>query len=290
MIPTYYAKKFSITQFFWNIEGFPTPQTVSALWDNKFSKKLWDPYYPKIFQCQNIYETQGSPLRNFSVLWDKINYPKIVIPPFFIDNFFPYQKFSETQKHEFFSALWGKKLPTEKGDTPSLIRNFSIIEIFWNLEGFPYELFRYCETKKIRWKFVLPPPPLLSRIVFHTRNFLKHRRVPVRSFSVLWDKKFSVKPLCSPDQLCSPSYAWKFPIPELFWNTKGFPYEFFRHCETKNFQRKVMISLSYAKNFSIPEIFWNTEVFSNEFFWYWDKKFWTKSCIKYKNQWWNWCL
>ena len=38
--------------------------------------------------------------------------------------------------------------------------------------------------------------------------------------------------------------------------TVGVPYEVFRHCETKLFHRKIV----------------------------------TPSCIKYENQWWNWCL
>ena len=32
--------------------------------------------------------------------------------------------------------------------------------------------------------------PLLGISFFDTRNFLKHRRVPLRSFSALWDKTF----------------------------------------------------------------------------------------------------
>ena len=33
------------------------------------------------------------------------------------------------------------------------------------------------------------PTTLLSIIFFHARNFLKHKSVPLRSFSALWDKK-----------------------------------------------------------------------------------------------------
>ena len=42
----------------------------------------------------------------------------------------------------------------------------------------------------------------------------------------------------------------------IFWKTVGVPYEVFRHCETKIFHQKIV----------------------------------TPSCIKYENQWWNWCL
>ena len=36
-------------------------------------------------------------------------------------------------------------------------------------------------------------PPLLSIKFFDTNNFVKHRRVPLRKFSALWDKKFSTE-------------------------------------------------------------------------------------------------
>ena len=96
-------------------------------------------------------------------------------------------------------------------------------------EGFLYEMFWYCETKQVWRKIVIPaasypqhfsipefsetqkgssskcfdtvrqnnfdgkswyPPPLLSPTFFDIRNFLKHRRVPLRIFSALWDKSF----------------------------------------------------------------------------------------------------
>ena len=40
----------------------------------------------------------------------------------------------------------------------------------------------------------------------------------------------------------------------------------FRHCETKDFQRKLVLSPSYAKDVSIPEFIWNAEGVPNEFF------------------------
>ena len=40
----------------------------------------------------------------------------------------------------------------------------------------------------------------------------------------------------------------------------------FRHCETKDFQRKLVVFPSYAKDFSIPEFNWNTEGVPDEIF------------------------
>ena len=42
------------------------------------------------------------------------------------------------------------------------------------------------------------PPPLLSLTFFETRDFPKHRNVPRRTFSALWDKKFSTENLDTP--------------------------------------------------------------------------------------------
>ena len=47
-------------------------------------------------------------------------------------------------------------------------------------------------------------------------------------------------------------------------HTEGFPYEIFRHRETKYFQRKIVILLCIK--FSIPQIFWNFEAMPAKFF------------------------
>ena len=47
-------------------------------------------------------------------------------------------------------------------------------------------------------------------------------------------------------------------------HTEGFPYEVFRHRETKYFQRKIVILLCIK--FSIPQIFWNFEAMPAIFF------------------------
>ena len=110
---------------------------------------------------------------------------------------FRYQKFSETQIRGVplrkFSALWDKKILTENRDPPLLSIKFFDTRNFLKhrSEGFLYEIFRHCETKKFWQKIVIPP--LLSIKFFDTRNFVKQRRVPLRSFSVLWDNKFSIE-------------------------------------------------------------------------------------------------
>ena len=108
---------------------------------------------------------------------------------------------------------------------PSLIHKyFSITEEFWNAEGTPYEIFRSCETKNFQQNH---DTPLLCIKIFATRVFLKHRRVILRSFSVLCDKKFSKEhrdiPLFCIELFNTRNFLiyWRV-LQEIFW-----------HCETK---------------------------------------------------------
>ena len=85
-----------------------------------------------------------------------------------------------------------KKISTENRDITLLSIKFFDTRNQWNPKGFPYEFFRHCETKNFPQKIgILPcsPPPLIHKFL-DTRNFAKHRRVPLRTFSVLWDKTF----------------------------------------------------------------------------------------------------
>ena len=77
-----------------------------------------------------------------------------------------------------FSALWDKKFPTEILDNTPLLFKFFRYRKFLkhSRKRFPCEIFRHCETKKIRRKIMtLPPSPPHSKInSFATGNFLKH--------------------------------------------------------------------------------------------------------------------
>ena len=70
---------------------------------------------------------------------------------------------------------------------PLIHKKNSKPEQFRNTEWFAHVVFRRRETKIFRRKNVTP---LYHPLSFPTRNFLKHRRVPPRCFSVTWDKKF----------------------------------------------------------------------------------------------------
>ena len=68
-----------------------------------------------------------------------------------------------------------------------------------------------------------------------TKIYLKPWGVPVRHFSVLWDKQFSTKH-CDIPLLFEKLFDTK-----TSWNTKGSPYEVIRYYETKQIPQKIMM-------------------------------------------------
>ena len=167
------------------------------------------------------------------------------------------------------------------------------------------------------WYFLTPPSPL-SINFFATRNFVKHRRVSLRSFSIQWDNKFFCrKTWYSPlshkifrfSQLSETrngsSTNWFgtlrqnnfdrkswYPPPILwltFFNTRNFlkhrrvPVRIFRHSETNVFHRKSRYFLPtlpplVSKNFFDTRNFVkHRRVPLRSFSVLWDKKFSTEN-------------
>ena len=94
--------------------------------------------------------------------------------------------------------------------------------------------------------------PFLCIKFFHTRIFLKHRRITPWKFSALWDKKI--------DNLMTPLLSKCFSIPEHFWNTRVPPIKFFDTVELKFFDGRSCYPPGWkswypphAKKNSIPE-------------------------------------
>ena len=100
----------------------------------------------------------------------------------------------------------------------------------------------------------------MSLTIFYTKIFLEHRRVPLRSFSVLRDNKVSI------ENRDMPIFIHKlFSIPENFQKTERFLYKAFRFGPVRQkISTKPRCFASYAWNFSIKEFFSKTKVFSNE--------------------------
>ena len=114
-------------------------------------------------------------------------------------------------------------------------KHFPLPEFFWNSERFVYQIFQYCQSKHIRRQIVIPLCYL--RKFFQTREFLKHRSVPLRKVSK-----------------CS------FDI-RIFLKHGRLPYENFLLWDRKIFRRRVVIGapLCYPKRFSTPVVSWYIE-------------------------------
>ena len=145
---------------------------------------------------------------------------------------------------------------TENRDKPLLIHNFfSIPEKFRKTKGFLYKASRFGPVRHTTSTKPWCPAPLLCMKVFDIRIFLKHQSVLQRNISVKWDKNFDGKSWYPPllhkiffatrsflkyngsqakffrsceikkfrqSREASLSFAWNFSIPEFFRNTEGF--------------------------------------------------------------------
>ena len=95
------------------------------------------------------------------------------------------------------------------------------------------------------------PPPLLSMTIFITRIFSKQRRVPRRSFSALYDKKFST------ENRDIPHLVHIFLPYPFFSESRGSPLRnFLSVSDKKNHQKRdapispAMQEIFYYQNFS----------------------------------------
>ena len=92
---------------------------------------------------------------------------------------------------------WNKKFSMENRDitcNPSHPWTLSLPKTFWNTpqKVSSTKCFGAVRQNNFDGKSWYPPP-LLSFTFFDTRNFLKHRKISLRKFSVLWDNKLSTK-------------------------------------------------------------------------------------------------
>ena len=271
----------SIPEIFWNDEWFPNE--IFQCCETKIFRKNCDtPYYLSKFAVSVFFHFhKGSPTSFLGVMRHKEFFDRTVMspppsrPP--LNDNFRHQKFFEIQmcsptifiisvKKKFngewwnpllmhkilhtrnllkyrtvtrrsLSALWDTKRigKTRDAPPPYYARKFSIREFSRIRERLWYDFLRHYETKNFRPKIVIPP--YYAWILFDTRKFLKHRSVTQCIFSPLWDKIFWQ----NPDAF--PLLSMIFSYIKFFWNTDVFPQEFFRHCDTICFRRKIEITL-----------------------------------------------
>ena len=228
-----------------------------------------------IFRFQKDLEHRKFPLRKVSVLWDQKSRRRIVMPtPFFIQ-----------KKH------------------------FSISKNFWSTIGFLYEMFRYCETSAERRNFSGESwytSPSYAQKLSVLKIFVKLKRVPLRSASVLWAKNTDEDPDAHPFLVLNVFRYRKFsetqkgsltksfgtvkqnsftenpdtPTPlcmknfwtRFFWNDEGFPTKRLDTVRQKNFRTIVMPTHFLFPNLFPKKNFRNTEGLLYEMFRYCEMK------------------
>ena len=251
-------------------------RNFSVLWDNRFSIenrdipllgiKFFDTWnfltqgflYEMIRYWDKTSETQkGSSTKFIGTVRQQFFYRKSWYSPL-IHKIFRYQNFLPTK----FLVLWNNRFSIENRDIPLLSIKFFDTRIF------------YLRSFSVLWnnRFSIENRDILFWNIkfFDTWNFLRHRRVPLRTDSVLWDRNFDIKSW----------YSLPPPPPLLsinFFDTRNFAKHrrfplrsFFGTLRQQIFYRKSWYSPLWHKIFQYVN-FSETEGFLFEMIRYWDK-------------------
>ena len=119
-----------------------------------FDRKLWCPLFLlslKVFDARSVLKHRKDHLQSFSTIWEKRFPTQLSYIPFLCKRFFDTSFFL---KHRSFplrciSILWDINFSAESCDVPCFFNPWNVWmpEVFWNLEGTNYKVFRHCETK-----------------------------------------------------------------------------------------------------------------------------------------------
>ena len=167
-------------------------------------------------------------------------------------------KFFGTVRQNFFDRKWWYCPPSVLSINFFLPGNF----LKHSTEGFPLKNFGNERQKSFDGKSWYSPSFLSINILASGKFFeTQHRRVALRNVSVLWDKKNWRKNV-NPPFLSLTTFDTR-----NWWNTRGFPYEVVRHCETNKIRQKMVIFPPVLSiNFFVTRKKWNTKMFPYEIF------------------------
>ena len=141
------------------------------------------------------------PLPNFPVLWDKKLRRKILLLSTLSYTYtFPLPEvFWNTAKKGSATKYLGTARQTNfdgKLWFPPTLLSLTVFDTRnqWNTEKHPSEIFRHCAMSKFRLKISIPPPcPIRRFLCYRKISETQYRRLPLRTFSVLREKKFRQK-------------------------------------------------------------------------------------------------
>ena len=201
-------KIFRCPKFSETLKGYP--RNFSALWDKNFSTEKRDTPFSstKLFETKNFLKNSRISLRKFSALWDIKNLTENRDMPPLIHKFFSIpENFRKTEGFLYKAFPFGpvrQKVPTKPWcpsppllcmkifDKRIFLKHQSVLK--WNIS--------------VQWdknfdgkSWYSPPPSLIQTFsVPEINETLKDP--PLRKFSALWDKKFSIENL----ETSPPSY------------------------------------------------------------------------------------
>ena len=170
--------------------------------------------------------------------------------------------FGTVEQKIFVGNLWYPLLCIKFFGTPNFLRH-------WREA---HEIFRHCETKNFRRKFlILPPPSLIQTLsVLEISETLK---VPLRNFRHCEIKNFRRKILILPHPLLFKFFQY----PKLMKHSRlPTPYGNFRHCETTKIRWKVLklppplLSINFFATGTLLKH--GTEGFTYQIFWHCETK------------------
>ena len=267
------CSNFSVPEINETHQRTPTLRNFSALRDKNFSTKKLDtpPLFIQTFSLPEIIATvKDSRTEIFGTVRQQIFDGKswYSLHPSLIQTF-SVPETSETLKvsaTKFFGTVGQKLFDGKSWHSPPSHPNFFDTRNFCNSKRFPpYGNFRHCETKSFRRKILIlsPPPPLIQTFSI-AEIIATEKDSPTEIFGTVWRKIFEGKTWYSPPPISYPNFFHT----RNYCNSKGFPYRNFRHCETKNFRRKILIlpPLSLIQTFSIPETIATVNDYPTEIF------------------------
>ena len=182
-----------------------------------------------------------------------------------------------------------QKISDEKRGSPSLILLsiiFSIPASLWDTEGFLYEMIRYCETKQFWRKIVIPASFLIPNIFRYQKFSETQKGSSTKTFGTVRLKTFDGK------SWCPPIMHKVFRYLKFFETLKGSSTKFFGTGRLKTFDGKSWCPPTMHKVFRYLKFFETLEPKCSQrnFSVLRQKNLNEVLCIKYRNQWWNWCL
>ena len=216
------------------LKGSATENLSTVSQKNSTDIFISPPSVHKTFRYQKVVKHKTVPLRDFSLLWDKIySTENHDIPPLMQKNFWcpkfpgtsmgsPDFYFGSVRQGIFDIILWY---------TPPIDKIFRYVRNYSNTERFPDGKSQHCVTENFDRESCYAP---FVHKIYRYQKVLEHKKVPLRSFMVLWDKKYPTENHDSPPLLRN-----NFSCPKPCEILKGSTMKVFLTVKRKNLQKIV---------------------------------------------------